>query len=323
MGKSLEDWRDDFLAEIGVSRTQSPSTQDAYANDLAQFFRFLEHEIGLTAPLEPTAVTGDAIRGFVRYLAKEGYQKTSISRKTSCVRSFVRFLGRRRVLQGNPAKEVAPRKTGLTLPKVLSVAEAEKLVVAPPVSTPLGKRDRAILELLYGTGLRVGEVCGLNVGDIDYSLGFARVLGKGSKERLVPVGSMAIEALGDYLGQGRPQLAGNKLGSATKAPLFLNARGQRLSPRSVGRIVEKYLLQCGMDPKRCSPHTLRHSFATHLLAGGADLRSVQDMLGHATIRTTQIYTHVLPDRLREVYQKAHPRAHRTALGDGIEKGSKE
>ncbi|MGI6643771.1 MAG: tyrosine recombinase XerC [Bacillota bacterium] len=314
MGKSLEDWRDEFLAEIGVSRTQSPSTQDAYANDLAQFFRFLEHEVGLAVPLEPYEMTGDTIRGFVRHLAKTGYRKASISRKTSCVRSFVKFLGKRGGIQGNPAKEVVPRKTGVTLPKVLSLAEIERLLMAPPLDTPLGKRDRAILEVLYGTGLRVSELCGLNIGDIDYSLGFARVLGKGSKERLVPVGSKAIEALGDYLEQGRPKLVENGSGSTTRAPLFLNARGQRLSTRSVRRIVEKYLVRCGIDPKRCSPHTLRHSFATHLLAGGADVRSVQDMLGHSSIRTTQIYTHVLPDRLREIYQEAHPRA---------KKGSKE
>ncbi len=324
LGRSLEEWREDFLVAVGVSGTQSPHTQDAYANDLTQFLEFLENATKPAEPSSPKAITNRLIRDYIIYLSKTmNYKHSSISRKLSCVRSFVKFLERRGAIEANPVKEIAPRKTSFSLPKVLSKSEVRNLILAPDTSTPLGQRDRAMLELLYGAGLRVSELLRLNVDDIDYSLGFARVLGKGSKQRLVPVGSMALEALGNYLADGFCKLAANKSGSKSKMPLFLNARGQRLSVRSVGRIVEKYLLQCGIDPKKCSPHTLRHSFATHLVSGGADLRSIQEMLGHADIRTTQIYTHILPDRLKEVYKNSHPRAQLISGFPVNEKGSKD
>lgn len=316
MGRSLLECRDEFLAEVGVSKTQSPNTQEAYANDLQQFFDFLRAEAGLPEDreLSPDLVSGDSIRLFIQHLSKARYRKASIARKASCLRSFVRFLCGRKELSESPIKDLAPRRLEQKLPKVLSKAEVESLLEAPDRNTPAGKRDLAILEMFYGAGLRISELWRLNIGDIDYSDGFVRVLGKGNKERLVPVGSQAIQALGDYLELGRPfflgKSDGSPKGSTPRKPLFLNVRGGRLSVRSLRRVVEENLRACGIDPSRCSPHTLRHSFATHLLSGGADLRSVQDMLGHQSIRTTQIYTHIQPDRLKEVYLKSHPRARR-------------
>ena len=315
MKRSLLEWQEDFLTEIGVSKTQSPSTQNAYASDLGQFLSFLSsRKLGTRAELTPEDLSPESIRAFVQHLAKMDYKSSSIARKTSCVRSFVRFLARRGAISSNPAREVPGRKRSAPLPKVLSQRDVEKLLSVPDTSTPAGKRDRAMLEMLYGSGLRVSELCRLDIGDVDYSLGFVQVLGKGQKQRLVPVGSACLAALGDYLESGRPHFEKKRGGSAEppettlRRPLFLNRWGKRLSTRSVRRILEKYLLEAGLDPSAASPHTLRHSFATHLLAGGADLRSVQDMLGHASVRTTQIYTHVLPDRLREEYRKYHPRA---------------
>jgi site-specific recombinase XerD len=311
----LEKRQEEFLAEVGVSKTQSPSTQNAYANDLGQFMAFLSGKYGGEGSALPDRISAKDVRGFIQHLAKSGYKSSSIARKTSCIRNFVRFVERRSDLTPEASKAVAPRRSRQELPKVLSEGEVETLIRAIEVETPIGKRDRAILEVLYGSGLRIGELQRLNVGDIDYSLGFVHVLGKGGKERFVPVGSVALEALGDYLENGRPCLEGgsrsvaaSRLTTSLRRPLFLNRFGKRLSVRSMRRVLKKHLLEAGIDPSRCSPHTLRHSFATHLLKGGADLRSVQDMLGHASIRTTQIYTHVMPEHLREVYRSHHPRA---------------
>ncbi len=326
MAYSLLEWKEEFLVEVGVSKTQSPNTVEAYASDLSQFFSFLAEETkGKSAEtLVPSDLRPEHIHNFLLTLGRKEYKGSSISRKLSSVRSFCRFLTRRGGLDHNPSKDVSSRKAHNHLPRVLSQEEVEKLLEAIDTRTPLGKRDRALLELLYGTGLRVSELSRLNVGDIDYSLGFVQVMGKGDKERFVPLGSKSIDCLGGYLQNGRPHLAKNlagrrqssssaeiaePAGATMRKPLFLNRWGGRLSVRSVRRILEKHLLLAGIDPSRCSPHTLRHSFATHLLSGGADLRSVQDMLGHASIKTTQIYTHVLPERLKQVYQATHPRAH--------------
>lgn len=314
--RSLLEWQEDFLAEVGVSKTQSPSTQNAYANDLRQFISFLSkgEKDREGAAVASEDLSGENIRAFIHHLGELGYASASIARKTSCIRSFVHFLSRRDVIPEDPLKQVAPRRLSSTLPKVLTESEMELLLQSPDTSTPFGKRDRAMLELLYGSGLRVSELCRLDLGDIDYSLGFVQVLGKGGKQRLVPVGSVCLEALGTYLEAGRPVLERAGKGKdrapslSVRRPLFLNRAGKRYGIRSVRRMLEGYLLAAGIDPSRASPHTLRHSFATHLISGGADLRSVQDMLGHASVRTTQIYTHVMPDHLREVYRSAHPRA---------------
>ncbi len=314
--RSLLEWQEEFLAEVGVSKTQSPSTQNAYANDLRQFIAFLSKrdDRHKEAPLAPEDLSGDSVRAFIHHLGKLGYASSSIARKTSSIRSFMRFLSRRDVVPSDPLKQVTPRKHSWTLPKVLTVGEIEALLQVPDTSTAFGKRDRAMLELLYGSGLRVSELCRLDLGDIDYSLGFVEVLGKGGKQRIVPVGSECLQALGAYLESARPVLEKKGRGKdrgtslSVRKPLFLNKSGKRYGVRSVRRMLEACLLEAGIDPSRASPHTLRHSFATHLISGGADLRSVQDMLGHASVRTTQIYTHVMPEHLREVYKSAHPRA---------------
>lgn len=315
MAYSLLQLKEDFLVEIAVSKTQSHNTVQAYAQDLDQFFSFLAGKVcgKQVEDLIPADLKPEYIRRFAVYLAKEDYKGATISRRLSVVRSFCRFLTRRDVLDEDPAKGVSSRKAHSYLPKVFSKEEVARIISVIDTSTPLGKRDRAILELLYSSGLRIGEVAKLNIGDIDYSLGFVQVTGKGDKERFVPLGSMALDALGDYLDGGRPLLEKKPQGEGQgfpvmRKPLFLNRLGDRLSDRSIRRILHKYILLAGIDPQGLSPHTLRHSFATHLLSGGADLRSVQEMLGHASIKTTQIYTHVMPDRLRQVYKNAHPRA---------------
>lgn len=315
MTYSILDWKEDFLVEVGVSKTQSPNTVQAYSQDLNQFFDFVYDKTGKGPEyMFPADLKPKLIHEFVIYLGKQEYKGTTISRKLSSVRSFCRFLTRRGAIKENPAKEVSSRKTHSYLPRVLSEDEVAKLLGVIDTATPFGLRDQAMIELLYGTGLRVSELAKLNIGDIDYSLGFVQVMGKGGKERFVPVGSKALKALGDYLDNGRPHLTKkdkvptNPSGVLMKQPLFLNRWGSRLSVRSIRRILDKHALLAGINPEDCSPHVLRHSFATHLLAGGADLRSVQDMLGHASIKTTQIYTHVMPERLRQVYRQTHPRA---------------
>lgn len=336
MANSLLQLKEDSLVEIAVSKTQSHNTVQSYAQDLEQFFRFLaENACGkrvddlASADLKP-----EHIRSFAAYLGRQGYKGATVSRKLSAVRSFCRFLVRRGAVHENPAKGVSSRKAHTYLPKAFSKEQVARIISVIDTSTPMGMRDRAIVELLYGSGLRVGEAAKLNIGDIDYSLGFVQVTGKGDKERFVPLGSVALEALGRYLERGRPALE-KKSQEEThgypvlRKPLFINRFGNRLSARSIRRILHKYILEAGIDPQGHSPHTLRHSFATHLLSGGADLRSVQEMLGHASIKTTQIYTHVMPDRLRQVYKNAHPRAQtnqRESLsgesGAGLERGGK-
>lgn len=315
MTYSLVQLKEDFLVETSVSKTQSINTVKSYSQDLDQFFDFLSEKAcgKQLEDLTPADLKPEHIRRFAVHLGRQAYKGSTISRKLSAVRSFCRFLTRRGVVGENPAKGVSARKAHAYLPKVLSQEDIARIISVIDTATPLGMRDRAIIELLYGSGLRVSELASLNVGDIDYSLGFVQVTGKGGKERFVPLGSIALDALGRYLDEGRPVLEqkhpkqSQEL-SLMRQPLFLNRLGKRLSDRSIRRILYKYILLAGIDPKGLSPHTLRHSFATHLLSGGADLRSVQEMLGHSSIKTTQIYTHVMPERLRQVYKSAHPRA---------------
>ncbi len=328
MTYSLLQWKEDFLVEISVSKTQSLNTVQSYSQDLGQFFHFLSGETNGRQPENMAAadIEPGHIHKFAVYLGRQNYKGATISRKLSTVRSFCRFLTRRGAVKENPARGVSSRKTHSYLPKVFSRDEVARIIGVIDTGTPLGKRDCAILELLYGAGLRISELAKLNIGDIDYSLGFVQVMGKGDKERLVPLGSMALDALGSYLDKGRPYLEGkaqtqeNHGFVVMRKPLFLNKRGGRLSVRSIRRVLHKYLLLAGLDPDGRSPHTLRHSFATHLLSGGADLRSVQDMLGHSSIKTTQIYTHVMPERLRQVYKNAHPRAHMGQMEGGSDMG---
>jgi integrase/recombinase XerC len=283
-----------FCRYLETERNASAHTVAAYRSDLGQFCAFLAGQ-GVSTP---QAVDHLAIRRYLAQLHK-GLTKSSIGRKLSALRALFRYLMREGRLEKNPAELVGTPKKEQRVPFHLNIDQVTALVGAPGTTGTLPLRDRAVLETLYSCGIRVSELTGMNVGDLDLEGGLARVLGKGGKERLVPVGSWARTALSAYLEERGAPPAG--------APLILNARGGRLTRRSVGRIVDAHMLLIA-SMRKVSPHTLRHSFATHLLEGGADLRAIQELLGHASLSTTQKYTHVGIDRLMEVYDKAHPKA---------------
>ncbi len=290
-----------FLDYLLYQRNSSPATLRAYSSDLQHFVEFLA-DTGL--PTRPDRVDALAIRAWLTHLHREGQQRSSMSRKISSLRSFFRYLVRDGKLSENPAEKITLPRLQRKLPRHLNVKEAGLLVEAPDVSTALGCRDRAILEILYATGLRVTELTGLNIEDVDLSEFVLRALGKGSVERMVPFGKHAKRAVMAYL-KRRRELCGRD--HSEPDALLLNYRGGRLSSRSVRRILDGYIKQVAVR-NRISPHGLRHSFATHLLDAGADLRSIQELLGHASLSTTQRYTHVSSERLREVYKKSHPRS---------------
>jgi integrase/recombinase XerC len=284
-----------FCRYLETERNVSAHTVSAYRSDLAQFAAFLAGQRGQSAPEEVDHLT---IRHYLAQLHK-GHAKSSIGRKLSAIRALFRYLLREGRVEKNPAELVGTPKKEKRLPFHLNIDQVTTLVSAPSGTAGLALRDRVVLETLYSCGIRVSELTGMNVGDLDLDGGLARVLGKGGKERIVPVGAFAREALAAYLEErGNP---------ASSAPLILNARGGRLTRRSVGRIVDTHMLLIA-TMRKVSPHTLRHTFATHLLEGGADLRAIQELLGHASLSTTQKYTHVSIDRLMEVYDKAHPKA---------------
>jgi integrase/recombinase XerC len=292
---------DRYLEHLRYQRNASPATVRAYAADLLGFVEYLE---SAGAPTAPESIDAIRLRGWLAGLHQGGLERSSVARKVSAVRAFFRYLVREGRMGENPADRIATPQVRRKLPRHLNVADAAILVESPDPSTPLGARDRALLELLYATGLRVAEVCSLDLDSIDLPELILRVVGKGSKERLVPFGRKAAAALRHYL-TARDRL-GNRGGSDPEA-LFVNYRGTRLSTRSVRRLLDRYIQRCALQ-HRISPHGLRHSFATHLLDAGADLRAIQELLGHASLSTTQRYTHVTTERLREVYRKAHPRS---------------
>jgi len=298
----MERWLEGFRKHLAVERNVSPNTVDAYLRDMGAFHHFLKE----TARMQEE---GDSLlRGIDhivirRYLALLHGQnkKSSIARKLASLRTFFRYLIREGVVEVNPAEMVGTPRQEKYLPRTLTVDETYNLMESGREKTLLALRDRAILETLYSCGLRVGELTGLDVGNLDLREGLVRVVGKGRKERIVPVGRKAREALQSYLdARGNP---------SDKDPLFVNRRGGRLTPRSVQRNLKVQLLKSGLL-KDATPHSLRHSFATHLLDGGADLRSIQELLGHASLSTTQKYTQVSVDHLTSVYDKAHPRSRR-------------
>jgi integrase/recombinase XerD len=285
----------DFLA---LERGAAAPTSEAYGRDLARFATYARVK-GATAP---TGVTSRLLREYVYHLKDLGLAPASIRRNISAVRTYYRFLlGEGQVVQ-DPSERLETPKLWRTLPQVLSVEEVERLLAAPTIDEPFAFRDRALLELGYGAGLRVSEWITIGVKDVSLDEGLARVFGKGSKERLVPIGRNAIAALAVYLRELRPRLERG----GGKGALFLNARGTPLTRMGAWKILRKYVEKAGIT-KAVTPHTLRHSFATHLLEGGADLRAVQEMLGHADIATTQIYTHVDREYLRQVHKQYHPR----------------
>jgi integrase/recombinase XerC len=289
-----------FVEYLETERRASARTVKAYVGDLAQYAAYLADAGAAIVPSSPALV-----RAFVARAAGAA-GPVSLGRKLSALRSFYGFLVREGVAPGNPARAVASPRRPKRLPEVLPEADVAVLVEAPGAEqNPLALRDRAFLELLYASGLRVSELTGLDAGDLDLRQGLVRVLGKGSKERVVPFGRAADAALRRWLDEGRPALASARSGAA----LFLNHRGGRLTPRSIARRLERWVIAAGL-PRHVHPHVLRHCFATHLLANGADLRGIQELLGHASLSTTQRYTHLDWKRLAEVYDRAHPRARR-------------
>lgn len=293
-----------FVAHLELERRVSPHTVRAYLGDLVQYASFLAEVGEAIVPSSPSLV-----RAFVARAAGEAGAR-SLGRKLSTLRSFYRFLVREGLAPGNPARSVANPKEPRRLPEVLPEEEVAALVEAPGAAAgALSLRDSAFLELLYASGLRVSELTGLDVADVDLARGLVRVLGKRRRERVVPFGRPAAEAIRGYLAEGRPALSRGPEGHRAPGALFLNHRGGRLGPRSVARRLERWVLSAGL-PRHVHPHVLRHCFATHLLGNGADLRGIQELLGHSSLSTTQRYTHLDWKRLAEAYDRAHPRAKR-------------
>jgi len=291
----------DFLAYLEFERGLSRNTLEAYRSDLLQFGRFLEER-----HLSPLEADGAAIADFLAALGGSHGRAASpatVHRKAACLRSFYRHLRREGILDTDPTASLSSPRRGRRLPQVLSRGEVDHLLSQPRGTEPTDLRDRALLELMYACGLRASEAIGLEVADVDLEALVLTARGKGSRERIVPVGTSAVSAVGRYLERGRPAL----VGARAESHLFVNFRGGSLTRQGLYKIVRRYATSAGLAD-RMSPHTLRHTFATHLLAGGCDLRSVQEMLGHADVATTQLYTHLSSERLKDVYFRAHPRA---------------
>ena len=319
-----------FLEYLVDERHFSPYTSRCYGLDLRQFSEFLIEDLGIEINIDSEANalasseagTGggegtltavilkadvERVRSFLSWMSERDYSSATMARKIATLRSFHKWLEKRSLIESNPMLVIRTPKQSKRLPKAITVEQVEQLLSAPNDQTLLGARDRAILETLYSTGIRVSEVVGINRGDLDDAAEAILIRGKGRRERMVPLGSHALAAIRHYVAMHNGELAAAGLTAEDEAPLFVNKHGGRLSSRSVRRKVTKYLEQVGLDPE-ISPHTIRHSFATHLLDNGADLRSVQELLGHQSLSSTQVYTHVSARRSRGAYDKAHPRA---------------
>jgi integrase/recombinase XerC len=288
----------EFLEHLRVERGASAHTLRSYGDDLALFQEYLQEALGEGA--DPMEADTRRLRAFAAWMSARQYAPSTIARRLACLRSFYRYQRRQGAIAADPAGSLRNPKQPRRLPHPLTVDEVVRLLESIPTGDALGLRDRAMFETLYGGGLRVGELVGLDTADLDWEQGLVRVRGKGRRERLAPIGDEAVGWLRRWLAVRQPA-------RAAEPALFLNRYGTRLSARSVGRLFHDYLLGLGLDP-HSSPHSLRHSFATHLLDRGADLRSVQELLGHRRLTTTQIYTHVTRERLLDVFQEAHPRA---------------
>ena len=297
----------EFHKHLKYERNVSPHTLRNYDSDLEQFRQFL---FGIEkrddVPVEQ--IDRLTIREWMANLHAAGKKKSSIARKLASLRTLFQFLIREGKIEANAAKMVATPKIERKLPNHLSMEDAVRFIEAPDAHTPLGRRDRAILEFLYATGIRVGELVGINVSDIDLRERTARVFGKRRKERIVPFHEHALQALLHYLAESRPFFLNSAPATERdEKACFLNYQGTRITTRSVGRMIDKYIKQCA-DVHKISPHSLRHTFATHMLDSGADLRDIQELLGHARLSTTQIYTQVSMEKMIDVYSKAHPKA---------------
>lgn len=305
----LDEAIDSYLFHLKVERNLAENTILAYSNDLGQFSDFLtDAESDAPRPSPDIEAVGDAdISSFLAHQLGESVKTRTISRKLSSVRGLFKFLRRSHKLERDPTAHVDAPSFGTRVPTVLSLDEVEALLGAPDRSSPEGMRDWAMLEVLYATGLRVTELVTLLVREVDLNAGYVRVVGKGSKQRVVPLGEVAIDALGEYEDQARGQLLANAGGPGASPALFVTRRGGAMTRQAFWKNIKRYAELAGID-KPISPHKLRHSFATHLLERGADLRIVQALLGHADINTTQIYTHVARERLKRLHEDHHPRA---------------
>jgi integrase/recombinase XerD len=292
----------DFLSYLELERGLSRNTLNAYRTDLLQYGEFLAVR-DIDALFARPADVADFLADLATGIGRPACSASTIHRKTACLRSFYKHLRRDELIGDDPTAALSAPRRAKKLPHVLNYAEVQKLLAAPVGSEPTTLRDRALLEVMYASGLRASETIGLELSDIDLHEGFLRARGKGSKERLVPLGRKAIAAISAYMRGGRAKLVGER----HEVKLFVNFRGGPLTRQGLYKIVQRHARTAGLEG-RMSPHTLRHSFATHLLAGGCDLRAVQEMLGHADIATTQMYTHLSGERLKDVYFKAHPRA---------------
>ena len=297
----MEDHINQFISYIEVERNYSQNTTTSYRADLLDFRQFLLSIGDSLPPIEE--IDHLTIRGYLANLQDRQLSRSTVLRRLSSLRSFFRYLCRRRHLDVDPTEALATPKVQRKLPDFLELSEVESLLSVPDTTTIIGLRDQAILELLYSTGMRVSELLSLDLSDIERQNAVVKVQGKGKKERILPIGKIALAALDDYLAR-RHELGA---GEAYQA-MFISQRGSRIpDAKSIGRRIKKYAAAAGIQ-KKITPHTLRHTFATHMLNAGADLRSVQELLGHVSLSTTQIYTHVTADRLKQVYEKAHPRA---------------
>ena len=297
----MNEFVENFLHYMTVERGASPNTLAAYRNDLTQLTEFIQFANGRVAWDE---VSENTISEYVLYLHGLGYSETTRARKIASAKSLFGFLVGEGTLEGNPTSNVSAPRVGRSLPKALAIEEVDRLLAAPSrVHTPEAMRDQAMLELLYASGMRVSELLSLDLEDVSVETGAVRCLGKGGKERVVPIHNQAIESVRFYIEEVRSGLQGSKHTPA----LFLNRRGNRLTRQGFWLILKGYCKKVGLDDK-ITPHTLRHSFATHLLHGGAPLRHVQELLGHASINTTQVYTHLTSEHIRSEYDHAHPRA---------------
>lgn len=294
-----------FLNYLAVEKGFSENTVAAYRNDLYQLASFVEEEAAKRSSIPSWPSFGrQGMLSYLLNLKERGYAATTAARKVAAAKSFFGFMVAEGNMKDNPTHNISSPKVGRSLPKPISVSQVRRLLEQPTkLSTPEAKRDRAMLELLYACGMRVSELVSLNLGDIDTEGGYVRCFGKGHKERLIPIYKQAALAVAEYVTEARPHLAHN----SEERALFLNRRGERLTRQGFWQILKGYAKSAELD-KEVTPHTLRHSFATHMLSGGADLRSVQELLGHANISTTQIYTHLTTEHIRRTYEKSHPRA---------------
>lgn len=298
-----------FVQYMAVERGLAANTLESYERDLTAYIGFLER----AGVMDVQRVNQAAITGYLQDLRASGRASATVSRNIASIRAFHSFLVREGVTEHDPAVDLSSPKLARRLPRVMTSEEVVHLLAQPAADSSIGVRDRAMLELLYATGLRVSELISLNVADVNLSASFLQCFGKGSKERIVPFGRLAVRAVTDYVRQARAHLVKDPAQTA----LFVNHVGDRLTRQGFWKIIKKYARQANIEAE-ITPHTLRHSFATHLLENGADLRSVQEMLGHADISTTQVYTHVTHERLREVYTRAHPRAQGDDGKDGAQ-----